>query len=102
MSKGYDDWYLNNTHPVGQDGFKSDEEIAAKERLEKIVEDDRKRDEVYLQNHPLCEAVFYCSFCDSTFVAKASEKHYCNCGSVFLAIRIKLRKIKSNYANIRG
>lgn len=97
MSKGYDDWYLNNAHPVGQDEFKSDEEI-----FEKIKEENYKLDEIYLQKHPSCEAVFYCDFCDNTFVAKASEKHYCKCGSVSLARRIKLRKIKSNYENIRG
>ena len=94
MSKGYDEWYLNHIHPVGQDAFKSDEAIAA-ERLE-------RNDQIYLQSLPLCEAVFYCSFCDTTFVAKTSEKHYCKCGSTSLATRIKLRKIKSNYSNIRG
>ncbi|KXO13308.1 hypothetical protein AKG98_3533 [Moritella sp. JT01] len=95
MPNGYDEWYLNHIHPVGQDGFKSDEEITAEAQLE-------RSDDIYLQSHPFCEAVFYCSFCDTAFVAKASEKHYCKCGSASLATRIKLRKIKSNYANIRG
>jgi len=102
MSKGYDEWYLNHIHSVGQNGFKSDEEIETEEIFEKIKEENYKLDDIYLQSHPFCEAVFYCDFCDSTFVARASEKHYCNCGSVSLARRIKLRKIKSNYANIRG
>lgn len=44
MLKGYDDWYLNNTHPVGQDGSKIDE--------------------IYL-SPPLCEAILYCSLCAS-------------------------------------
>lgn len=95
MSKGYGEWSLNHIHPVGQDGFKRHEEITAEERLE-------RSDEIYLQSHPLCETVFYYRFSETTFIAKAAEKHYCKCGNASLAARIKLRKIISNYANIRG
>ena len=102
MSNRYDDWYLNHIHPVGQDGFKDQAELEAEERIERNKEESYKQDEQYLQYHPLCEAVFYCDFCHTTFVAKAIEKHYCKCGSVSRAKRLKLLKIKSNYANIRG
>lgn len=93
MPSKYDDWYLNHIHPAGQDGFKSDENIATEESLE-------RSDNIYLQRHPFCDADFYCDSCNTTFVSKASEKHYCKCGSTFLTTQIKLRKIKSNYANI--
>ena len=52
MSKGYDEWYLNHIHPIGQDGFKSDEEIAAEELLE-------RSDEIYLHILGLSEHRFW-------------------------------------------
>lgn len=54
MSKGYDDGYLNHIHPIGQDGFKSNEEIETEEIFEKIKEENYKLDKIYLQNHPFC------------------------------------------------